>query len=566
MSKYPCQNEGCTMVFTNRMSRKRHKYMCDKEPADGTKESKSIIIREGQSKKWKCMTCSKTYKSAPSFSNHKHQCQNKLKQKPSTDVKVRKEGSFSCSTCSKQFDRQSKLKRHETVHEKAKIKCTLCQRCFKRQDHFEKHNCEIPSHVQAEDIISSQNEEHPLFYQLIENFVNTNQDNIESINYNCVPMSVPVSQSVNSFAENEENEVTDQEDNDTSQTDLETILHSINEYLVSNVDAETSSYNTLESCNTSLSDVELEQMDKDTDNFMSRPSSEEQPCSSDFTPTNGNTGIVDNNQDTPHRRGSGSTTSQRQVRKLHNELDDTFAKVTPKRLSHIMKTDETDENVRDIIKYTTQEKMFLMSLALTEIKYLRSIVNTERSYSLFARELIKLCGKSILEKQSSAFFKFIMNQCGVNHLYYYRVKASIRFWLDNEFQLKRNRLSNSVKQKIYNTWLAPECSIVTADRRNKRDRVLISKDEFLSRYGPGLKDESLEEAEKRRTPCLSAVRKSSVKTVKAVQKILADEGINVSTGTIVHFKPFYIGIPSLREQILCMCGFCLNSREIYNAL
>ena len=118
---------------------------------------------------------------------------------------------------------------------------------------------------------------------------------------------------------------------------------------------------------------------------------------------------------------------------------------------------------------------------------------------------------------------------------------------------------------MYQRWLAPSVSIVTADRRNKRDRVVLSQKAFRERY-PGIQDDSLEETTERGTPSFAAVRRITVKTIRALQKDLVTDGINLSIGTLLKLKPYYLGPPSLREQILCMCGFCLNTRQLFDAI
>ena len=47
-----------------------------------------------------------------------------------------------------------------------------------------------------------------------------------------------------------------------------------------------------------------------------------------------------------------------------------------------------------------------------------------------------------------------------------------------------------------------------------------------------------------------------------LQKCL--QNINVSLGTLLNVKPFFVTYATLREMILCLCKLCLNTRLLFN--
>ena len=72
-------------------------------------------------------------------------------------------------------------------------------------------------------------------------------------------------------------------------------------------------------------------------------------------------------------------------------------------------------------------------------------------------------------------------------------------------------------------------------------------------------DVIIEEKMNKRSITFSANRMIATVTVRGLQKKLMETGVNVSLGTIVYLKPFFINYPSEKEMALCLCKLCLNS-------
>ena len=72
-----------------------------------------------------------------SFSRHRQACQDNFKKcrRPLQKKKL----PLICKECKKQFDKPSKLRRHELIHEREKFFCGRCKSGFKRSDHRANH-------------------------------------------------------------------------------------------------------------------------------------------------------------------------------------------------------------------------------------------------------------------------------------------------------------------------------------------------------------------------------------------------------------------------------------------
>lgn len=55
-------------------------------------------------------------------------------------------------------------------------------------------------------------------------------------------------------------------------------------------------------------------------------------------------------------------------------------------------------------------------------------------------------------------------------------------------------------------------------------------------------------------------------TMRDIRKKLAQKAINVSLGTVMNLRPFFVTYASDKELSLCMCKLCLNTRLLYEPL
>ena len=71
---------------------------------------------------------------------------------------------------------------------------------------------------------------------------------------------------------------------------------------------------------------------------------------------------------------------------------------------------------------------------------------------------------------------------------------------------------------------------------------------------------------KRRPHMVRSTRRISTKTGCQIQIKLAEIGFEVSYGTIINLKSFYVQKPAEREKESCLCKFCLNLHLHLNKL
>ena len=83
-----------------------------------------------------------------------------------------------------------------------------------------------------------------------------------------------------------------------------------------------------------------------------------------------------------------------------------------------------------------------------------------------------------------------------------------------------------------------------------------------------IEDESLKDfTSKHGILFVQTTRRVITCTVKALQQKLNEKfQLDVSTGTIVSLKPFYMTYATENEIVLCMCKLCLNTRLFFNVV
>ena len=112
---------------------------------------------------------------------------------------------FSCDVCSKTFDKQSRLVRHQDIHNKAGYTCENCNKVYQRIDKFENHQ----EKCRNSDI--------------------TNQMNIDGaemdIDFDSLPVSMIDFVQVNTNDYEESNEPDDETVNKTDENEAGTEIH-----------------------------------------------------------------------------------------------------------------------------------------------------------------------------------------------------------------------------------------------------------------------------------------------------------------------------------------------------
>ena len=126
-------------------------------------------------------------------------------------------------------------------------------------------------------------------------------------------------------------------------------------------------------------------------------------------------------------------------------------------------------------------------------------------------------------------------------------------------------ISLETKQRIY-VWI--ENSITSTDGRNGCNEVNISKRQYFQKYGNLSSElvETTEKCNKRGRLMVSVGRKVATCTISTIQDKLSKEQINVSVGTTLSLRPFFISFATEKEMALCLCKICLNAKLLFEPL
>ena len=144
-----------------------------------------------------------------------------------------------------------------------------------------------------------------------------------------------------------------------------------------------------------------------------------------------------------------------------------------------------------------------------------------------------------------------------------RLQSLLRTNISSASWTPRNSLAIEQHKDIYNFW--KENGIVSVDRRNGRDKINISKIEYLRLPTKCIDDENIKEEKKLNKKSniykqyFSAQRMVQPDTLdKLSNKFKQSVNYDVSKSTFNKYKPFYIVPATEREKESCLCGCCLN--------
>ena len=94
---------------------------------------------------------------------------------------------------------------------------------------------------------------------------------------------------------------------------------------------------------------------------------------------------------------------------------------------------------------------------------------------------------------------------------------------------------------------------------------MMRKDDYFSRTAGIIERASYEMENQRNVEFVAFPRRCVTKTARQILSQVRED-INVSIGSIMKYKPFYIQTATEREMQTCMCKFCLNTRLMFDAL
>ena len=142
---------------------------------------------------------------------------------------------------------------------------------------------------------------------------------------------------------------------------------------------------------------------------------------------------------------------------------------------------------------------------------------------------------------------------------------SINKYQENMFSETRGQQKLSSGQAVYDIWL--ENSIPSTNGRHGQNQITISKRKFLPHADLNNKEVVVvEKINKTGKKAITAHKFIATLTVHAIQEKLRFNNIDVSIGTIISLKPFFVNYAAEKEMALCLCKICLNTRLLFKAV
>ena len=204
---------------------------------------------------------------------------------------------------------------------------------------------------------------------------------------------------------------------------------------------------------------------------------------------------------------------------------------------------------------SAKKKIKKVQLGEAVINYLKTIRNDKFYNNKLMEIIFEIFGDKITDDDDMA--SFLASELG------YSSPAKFIEQLNNWNALNfirtsKTSLPNFKKSIIYETWI--ENSRPTAGRRLGRDIVTMKESDFNKIYdGIKMEDGVIREGSRRNKPVVEATRYVATRNTREIKKnIFMKYQETISYGFIIFYKPFYIGVLTEREKILCMYGFCLN--------
>ena len=120
------------------------------------------------------------------------------------------------------------------------------------------------------------------------------------------------------------------------------------------------------------------------------------------------------------------------------------------------------------------------------------------------------------------------------------------------------------RKSAYNFWKVN--SEISIHRSNGRHLANISKENLLNQVAD-IHDVDTTTVDTKRGPKLQAHRRVATNSYKSLhQDFQKLYNSNMSYGSFINLKPFYISRPTEKETEMCLCSKCLNPHCLYKAI
>ena len=146
-----------------------------------------------------------------------------------------------------------------------------------------------------------------------------------------------------------------------------------------------------------------------------------------------------------------------------------------------------------------------------------------------------------------------------------RFKQRLFQWFSPSFGNQRGQTSTLPHQEMFDLWI--KYSTISVDRRDGRDIAKAPKKSCDIQCG-GIHTSLVTFAtNKRMTEVAQVPRHVSCISVRKMKEIMEKEfNTNISYGSVLKTRTFFVTVASEREKLECLCGVCLNIRILFNSL
>lgn len=464
---------------------------------------------------YQCNQCPKSFKQLVNFYRHNKDAH--LNPKAKKPKKI-----FMCVVCDKEFRKRSHYLRHTLTHEKQLLKCQKCAKTYKRVDHFQKHVDECnPENVEHQPL---GNEEWA----------------------NSLLQMLP------------ESDVTDNETVDSDDSSM----YDFTRFSPDDADLFPDEVAVPDMNDAALPDAHRDAV-PDVDTLVTVPDVDAHPdVGAPIAVPDFDASVAFPDVDPVHRNT---------VRKRSRSLADALENI--QRL-HAEDQARVFRNAAAQSKNNVLETVLMTNVQSNEAKLLNGLFNHLKNSNLYRKDnkskfcslLWGICGESLTDDN---FVLWLSTKLDMRKE---RLQNHIQSWLTTTTEPLDMRgkkgLSQETQQLIVDAWLKE--SMITVDRRSGRDQVVMKRELFIQKFGNLRFPEDIvieEFTSKRNQLMVRTTRRIAIKTFKEMNALLkVKHNLDVSSGSIFKYKPFFIQTATEREKECCLCKVCLNIRLKYRAL
>ena len=187
------------------------------------------------------------------------------------------------------------------------------------------------------------------------------------------------------------------------------------------------------------------------------------------------------------------------------------------------------------------------------MKYLKGLdLRNVESRKVFFELLSNVCNIDDDSIDDDEFMSCVSNRIGTRH------DNVMKAMKPQKDKARGSRAAKEfrTRQAIYNIW--HDFSIVTAYRRYGRDQMKMKEMEFKNKFKDLIVPNNTDLeffSNKRGQQMVQSTRGIATKTGHQIKAKLEQSGFQLSYGTVLNYKPFYVQKPAEKEKESCLRNF-----------